>query len=197
MQNNSLVSLFTETIHKDFHLKRDNRFWILEDEDNKEQLSFRAINSQCLAFSLDEVNIKKNPFPFFSENPPVDVSKICDAIIIMEYKQKTFILAVEKKSAHKNDCTKQLNNAKYFCDWLILLFQKYKHHSKKKELIFCKLLCWKPRKIPSKEPTIHYDTDYGCYKSKDKFFNCSCEVQNKSDISLLELAKTIKKDNIQ
>lgn len=191
MQNNSLVSLFTKTIHKDFQLKRNGCFWILKNKHNGESLNFRAKDRNSFAFSLDKDNIQKQPFAFFSTNPPTNLTKICDAIIVVEYEQKALIVAIEQKSTNKKDYTKQLNNAKYFCDWLINLFKAYNYY--KEYPIFCKLLCWKPRKIPSKGQTSHHDSNYNCRKSKISFFDFSCEVQNKSKISLLEIAKIIKK----
>ncbi len=201
MQNNSLVSLFTKTIHKDFQLYRKDRYWILKDKYNKESLNFRSIDKDSFAFSLDKDNSQGgkdnsqgSPFGFFSDNPPANINKICDAIIVMEYKQKELIVAIEKKSTNPKEYTKQLKNAKYFCDWLINLFKEYNHYEKSQSPTFCKLLCWESRKIPSKGTTSHDDKDYECCKSDDNFFDFSCKVQNKSVISLLELIQVIKKN---
>ena len=131
-----LIELFQRSIGNEFHLDREDRNWLLQDNNCK--ISLRVSNRNSLGFSLDHKS-QPSPFPFFSSKPPSGIAKMCDAIIALSYKDKAYIFVIEQKTNNQDSYKKQLANGKYFCDWLLMLLKEHKHYSDTP--IFIGLLC--------------------------------------------------------
>ncbi len=184
-----LIELFQRSIGNKFHLDREDRNWLLHENNCK--IKLKSPDKYSLGFSLDR-NSKPSPFPFFTSNPPCDIAKMCDAIIALSYKGKAYIFVIEQKTGNKGEYYKQLTNGKYFCDWLLALLNQHKHYSDTP--IFIGLLCWEPRdKSPRKGPTTHGSNGSTIKKeqhtllSEPTLFKALYEIQNQEEIYLQEL----------
>ena len=147
------VNLFQQCIDEEFHLQREGREWLLEDN---WVLKLKTPRRDSLGFRLDK---DPSPFRFFSGSPPEDVAKMCDAIIVLSHQDRLYIFLVEQKTRWEDDYEKQLKNGKYFCDWLLVLLREYGHY-KDQDLypVFIGLLCMRPL-FPSKEITARETND--------------------------------------
>ncbi len=144
------VALFRQCIDGDFHLPREGREWLLEDN---WVLKLKTPRRDSLGFRLDK---DPSPFRFFSGSPPEDVAKMCDAIIALSYKGKLYIFLVEQKTSQEDDYRKQLKNGKYFCDWLLALLEGHGHYTGKPA--FIGVLCMR-RSSLRKKPAMHGKDD--------------------------------------
>lgn len=155
------IDTIKKVIHGGYHLDKDkNNNWILEESCQK--IKINTPNEHSMAFSLDKKNHK--PFAFFSDTPPADFTKICDAILFCFHGNKTYLFLIEVKTGNEGDYEKQLINGKLFCDWLTTL---YAHHkSTNPELIVVPLLIWKPRHSIRKGTTTHRSSSDGIKEKK-------------------------------
>ena len=145
------VDLFRQCIDEEFHLRREGREWLLQDN---WKLKLKTPRRDSLGFRLDK---DPSPFRFFSGSPPEDVAKMCDAVIALSYKGRLYIFLVEQKTGKKDDYRKQLKNGKYFCDWLLVLLREHGHY-KGQDTVFIGLLCMR-RSSPRKKPAMHRKND--------------------------------------
>ena len=172
-----MLETIEKTIHKDFHLTRQGRDWLLDDD-----VKLRAPDRHSFGFSLD----KKRSFAFFSNSPPEHLAKMCDAIIALLFKQRLFLFIVEQKSAYRVPYDKQLANGKHFCDWL---FSLYKEHGYcYKDPVSIGLLIWQPRQLPRKGMTSHQPK--GPTRSH-RLFDAFFEEQNTTRVYLGDLIRAI------
>ncbi len=178
--NQKLAELFQQTIHKTLQLNKKGRDWSLNE---KPQITMKAPSQHSLGFSLD-----CNPGPFaslFNARPPLGIAKMCDAIIVLSYKNKDYIFVIEQKTKCRNDYKKQLANGKYFCDWLLTLLKEYGHYDG--EVIFIFLLCWQPRENFPPKGTSHHRKRAA---SKNLVLgHLFFEVKNETDINLSSFIK--------
>lgn len=143
----TMIDLLQKSIKQQYYLLRNGRDWVLADGVN-----LRAPNRYSLGFSLD--NSKNPPLAFFSENPPADIAKMCDAIIVLPHKSILYFFIIEQKTSNKGDYRKQLANGKFFCQWLVSL---YCHHGycDAASVQYIGMLIWQPRQSPSKGEMTH------------------------------------------
>ena len=145
----TIIETIRQTIHQDCLLKRKDRDWQIGESP---LVNLRAPHRHSIGFSLD--NRAKEPFPFFSSQPPAGLVKMCDAIIALPYKETLYLFLVEQKTAHKDDYKKQLVNGALFCNWLFSLYKYHGYINVKPVLIG--LLIRQPRqKAPRKGTTAH------------------------------------------
>ncbi len=191
--NLSIGELFTETIKKDYCLKREGKDWICE---NGKPIKLRSPNNKSCGFSLD--NSTKHPFNFVSSSLPHGIAKMCDAIIVLSNKDEDYIFIIEKKTGNKNEYKLQLINGKIFCDWIITLFEQHGHYNRQEQRKrnYIALLVWEPRKSVDKDQTTHGkgQTTHG---KEDKMpeilrnhFDRFKDIQNEQQISLLDYLNT-------
>ena len=185
--------LFIETIQKtiddQYKLKRAGRTWSLNGGAHGSQaIQIRTPDRNSVAFSLDNDN--RPPLAFFSGNPPEHLKKMCDAIIVMAHKGKTYLFIIEAKTANSGDYKKQLNNGRYFCRWLEELCREYQYLDT--DLIYIGLLIWWPRKHAiSKGTTSHKNPRLG--KISAGKFDHSLEVRNQKHIALTDVVDACRK----
>lgn len=187
----TLFDLFNRTIEKKFHLKRDERQWILDEKaEDGTQLLIIAPNRYSLGFTLDEANSPSaqnlDPMPFISGNPPEHIKKMCDAIVVIAYRGMGYLFCIEQKSGHKGDYKKQLVNGAIFCHWLMELFKTHGYFNQKP--IYVGLLVFAPRaKAVRKGLTSHRDKPEA-FDPISPFDKCY-RVVNKNEIRLGELCQ--------
>ncbi len=172
-----IINTIKDTIDSAYHLNRDGRAWLLEDD-----VKLRAPHQHCLGFSLD--NHEKPPLAFFNTSPPEHIAKMCDAIVAIWHKQTLWLLIIEQKTAHKNGYKKQLTNGKLFCDWLVALYKEHGYWSSKP--VFIGMLIWQPRESPRKGTTSHRDE---AQFRKSPPFDHFIELKNQTHIALDDLLK--------
>ena len=183
--------LFVETVQKaidvNYQLRRDRRTWLLDEALPQNQpIKIRSPDKYTVAFSLD--NAAKPPLAFFSKNPPEHLKKMCDAIIVMAHKGKTYLFIIEAKTANRNDYKKQLNNGRIFCRWLEELCREHQYLDT--DLIYIGLLIWWPRKHSiSKGTTSHNNSRLR--KIVAGKFNNFLEVRNQNHIALADVVDAL------
>lgn len=179
-----VVELFQKCIDGEFRLKdRKNGNWLLH-EDNCE-IELKAPSECSFGFSLDKT-VPLSPFNFFSASPPAGIIKMCDAMIVLSHKSKSYIFIIEQKTSRKDGYTTQLVNGKYFCDWLLTLLKEHNHYNSNP--VFIGLLCWRPReKSPYKGTTRHGED---VRKKRRQLFDRFYEIENREKIRLGELIST-------
>ena len=114
--NQTLAELFQQTINKTLQLNRKGRDWSLNE---KPLIKIKAPSRHSLGFSLDCEQYGS----LFGGNAPLDIAKMCDAIIVLSCKNRDYIFVIEQKTRYKDGYKKQLSNGKYFCDWLLALLK--------------------------------------------------------------------------
>ena len=142
----AMIDVIEKTINKDYHLPRKNRDWFLADD-----VKLRVPDRNSLGFSLDNEDVP--PFVFFKGNPPADVTRMCDAIIAVSFKQRLYLFIVEQKTSSLGEYKKQTANGRCFCDWLFSLYKEHEYCSE--DPTYIGLLIWKPRMSPPKGGTSH------------------------------------------
>ena len=173
----TILKTIEKSIHKDFHLTRQGRDWLLDDD-----IKLRVPDRRSFGFSLDN-NL---PFVFFSNSPPEHLTKICDAIVALSFKQRLYLFVIEQKSAYPEQYEKQLANGKYFCDWLFSLYREHEYCCSNPVSIG--LLIWQPRQSPRKGTTSHQPKKFTrSHRLFDAFFN----EQNTKRVYLSDLIRTL------
>ena len=178
--NQNLAELFEETINEKLQLDRQGRDWSLNEE---LPITIKAPSRHSLGFSLDRDSSPLSKL--FEASPPLGIAKMCDAIIVLSHKNKDYIFLIEQKTRHKNDYKKQLDNGKYFCDWLLVLLKKHGHYDG--EVVFISLLCWQPREKSPRKGTTHHGN--GIISENRVSSHMVFEVKNKNSIYLLNFIK--------
>ncbi len=180
-QNQKLAELFQQTINKNWHLKKKDRIWSLK---GVPRITMQAPSRHSLGFSLDS---DSSPLSnIFEASPPLDIAKICDAIIVLSYKNKDYIFVIEQKTKNKEKYKKQLSNGKYFCDWLLALLKEHGYYDRK--VTFIGLLCWSPReKFLRKGETRH--ESYVEKHNNVTQCNFLFEIRNEAHVYLKKLIK--------
>ena len=177
--NQKLAELFQQTIHKTLQLNKKGRDWSLNEEP---RITIKAPCRYSLGFSLDCEQYGS----LFGGNAPLDIAKMCDAIIVLSYKNKDYIFVIEQKTKCRNDYKKQLANGKYFCDWLLALLKEHNHYNGK--VVFIGLLCWLPREKSLRKG----ETRHGNYVEKqNNETQCDLlfEIRNEAHIYLQKIIK--------
>lgn len=176
------IETIKNTIHQKYHLKRDHRHWVLNEQPT---VKLRVPNCHSIGFSLDNQN---HPLAFFSTEPPKHLRKTPDAILALKYQRKIYWFIVEQKTAHKCSYKDQLINGKYFCDWIIALCKQYGYlHS---DSVCIGLLVWQPReKFVCKGTTSHHNNQPEAIQVDT--FQHSFEVRDILDFSLNEVLQSL------
>lgn len=157
----SFIDLIRKIIHGSYYLEPGkNNSWILKE--SYREVKIRTPNEHSIAFSLDKK--KDKPFAFFSDTPPADFTKICDAILFCLHGNKIYLFLIEVKTGNEGNYEKQLINGKLFCDWLIALYTQHKSISLKP--IIVPLLIWKPRQNSIRKGTTTHHSDSDGVKGK-------------------------------
>ena len=179
------IETIKKTIHLDYHLQRDGKYWKLNEQPT---VKLRVPTPHSIGFSMD--NQDRPPLAFLSNKPPRHIAKISDAILVLRYQQKVYWFIIEQKSAFKRGYEEQLINGKYFCDWLTALCKQYKYLVH--DSIYISLLVWRPReKLVDKDTTSHHKKmPFKASKTIDPFSH-SFEVQNKSEIFLIDIIRNL------
>ena len=138
---------------------------------------------QSFGFSLD--NPGHPPFPFFKDNPPKHLAKMCDAIIMFEHDDVLYFTLIEQKTGDAANYDKQLANGKFFCEWLVSLCKEHGYNLYGTVSYFG-VLVWEPRPIPLKGGTTHALPIAYHHRLFDKFF----DIQNETDIDVNQLVSS-------
>ena len=174
------IDTLTRTIREEYHLDRERRDWILPDKIQNQEIKVRAPNRNSFGFSLD--NRQSPPLAFLGNNPPEHIAKMCDAIIVHLTSNNLYFFIIEQKTSSKEDYNKQLANGKFFCEWLVKLFQHHGYWSAEK-VEYIGLLVWKPRPSPRKQRTSHQSLQ----PENHPLFSIYYSIPNRSSFSLSEL----------
>lgn len=128
------LECFKSSIDQSFHLKNIGCVWQVKEGETT--IKFRA-SKDSFGFSLDKGAVK-NRFGFFpkaDEDRLEHIAKICDGIIISQYKQGICIFLIELKSNYSGDYKKQLTNGYLFCQWLLALLKEYEYFEEKVKFV--------------------------------------------------------------
>lgn len=187
--SSSFIDTIRQAIGSHYHLTRARKGWILEE--SCLQMKIRTPNTHSIAFSLD--HNKPEPFAFFSDSPPADFAKMCDAVLFCFHGNKTYLFLIEVKTGNKADYEKQLINGKLFCDWLIALC--IQHKSLDPNTIVVPLLIWKPRQSPvRKGTTTHYEDSDDIEKMKlSQFDGAGFEIKHCETVPIVKLISKLEK----
>lgn len=171
-----LTDRLKRTIAPRYYLPWDDRDWLLD-----KGIRLRSPHGNAIGFSLD--NAREPPLAFFSNSPPRDVAKMCDAILALDYREVLYLFIIEQKTANSGDYDKQLANGRLFCEWLISLYRQHGYCSKQQRIEFIGLLVWEPRLTPRKGGTSHQPYEPAKRPGFPRFFN----LPNESLIQLRDL----------
>lgn len=139
-------SIFTNIIDTKFHCECKDAFWIVRETGSATKNDeLQITGAKALVFTLDQKSL--DSFPFL-EKSVSGIRKVCDAIAIFENDDICYAVAIELKSLNTGKAYVQIENAKYFIDWLKALLKKHKHWDKNIE--FCGLISSIIRKQPDK-----------------------------------------------
>ena len=174
------IDTLTRTIRKEYHLRRESRDWILPDKIQNQEIKVRAPNRNSIGFSLD--NRQSPPLAFLGNNPPEHIAKMCDAIIVHLVNDTLYFFIIEQKTGSKEDCNRQLANGKFFCEWLVTLYQHHGYWPAEK-VKYIGLLVWKPRPSPRKKRTSHQKL----LPEKHPMFSIYYSIPNRTSFSLQDL----------
>ena len=113
---------------------------------------------------------KPHPFHFFSESPPPDLKKMCDAIVLHRRQDRIFCTLIELKTGDPGDSEQQLANGMMFCQWLVGLIR---HHRgvPQDPVTYFGVLVWEPKDSVSKGPTVRKPPKAKPHDLFDKFFD--------------------------
>lgn len=175
--NNIVVDLFGQCIHPNLHLKREGRNWLLKEIP---QIKLKSPNRCAVGFSLD---CSSAYFGFRADDPPKKIAKMCDAIIVLFYKNKPYIFVVEQKTGYNDGYKDQLINGKHFCDWLLALLKEHNYYTG--EVDFISLLCWQPRENSPRKGG--FSRGESIKKESRKPYDLCFESRNQKNIILSEL----------
>ena len=170
-----MISMLTGSIDPCYHLQRDSRDWILADN-----VKIRAKDRHSFGFSLD--NSRNPPLSFFSRNPTEHIAKMCDAIIAQLDDDVLYFLVIEQKSGNKDDADKQLANGKFFCQWLISLYDCHGYWDVRK-VEYIGLLVWRPRRSEDKDGTSHRAMQPQTHPLFSRYYS----IENRTEFSLRDL----------
>ena len=197
--SNSFIDTIQQAIDSQYHLSRVKKGWILEE--SYLQTKIRTPNIHSIAFSLDHNkpkpfvldHNKSKPFAFFSDSPPADFAKMCDAVLFCFHGNKTYLFLIEVKTGNKADYEKQLINGKLFCDWLIAL--SIQHKSLDPNTIVVPLLIWKPRQNSvCKGTTTHHEDSDDIEKMKlSQFDGTGFEIKHCETVPIVKLISKLEK----
>jgi len=187
--SSNFINTIQQAIDESYHLKRDGKRWILEEGNPPTEI--RVPSRLSIAFSLDKKDAE--PFAFFSNNPPKDFAKVCDAILFCCSEDRIYLFIIEAKTGYKGDYKKQLINGKLFCDWLIALYTQHKSSLDPSPTII-PLLIWKPRlNSVRKGTTTHHESDDSIKKTQlDQFDGPGFEIKNRNSIVIFELVSELR-----
>lgn len=145
--NRSMIDTLQKSIHERYYLPRHGRDWRLANG-----VRLQDTSRQSLGFSLD--NQESPPLAFFSASPPARIAKMCDAIVVLLHKDTLYFFIIEQKTGNKGDYIEQLANGKFFCQWLVALYNHY-DYCDAGSVQYIGMLIWKPGPFPGKEVMGH------------------------------------------
>ena len=140
-----MIANLHKAIDRRYHLERSGRDWMLAND-----VKLRTPDRHSIGFSLDH---EDKPLAFFGNNPPEHIAKMCDAIVVLAYKDQLHVFVVEQKTGNEDECKRQLANGNFFCQWLVSLFRQHGYYSD--QPMYTAMLVWQPRRSPSRAPTSH------------------------------------------
>ena len=136
--NSRLHDLFAQSIDKQQILSKavTRGRTVCKHTENDIEYIFRS-SADFAGFS-----IKMEQVEFLRVNPPSGIAKMCDAILVIEHKGKSFVIAVEMKTNNRSDYRKQIKNGWRLCQWLIELLKDHGHF--KRNVKYVGILLWQP-----------------------------------------------------
>ena len=190
------IKTIGQLIRPVYHLERDGKKWMVKESHSSIGIRFPN-NVYSIGFSLDHSDSKcdskcdSKPFAFFSDHPPRDFAKMCDAFIFCFHENNIYLFIIEVKTGHKGDYQKQLINGKLFCDWLISLCKHHKFPDSSVTLV--PLLIWQPRhNSPHEGMTTHCGE--GITKEVfEQFSGNGFEISNRDSVAIIELISYLEK----
>ena len=171
-----LIDAVRKAIHGRYTIKRKGTALLLA-----KGTKVHTDGDKSFGFSLDSAY--HPPFPFFRDNPPKHLTKMCDAIIMFERQGTSYCAVIEQKTGDLADYEKQLANGKFFCEWLVALCKEH-GYIQQEPVKFYGVLIWEPRLTPLKGSTAHDIPQATDHRLFDKFF----DIQNESDVHIGQLA---------
>ena len=177
-----MIDLIEQTIDSKYHLKRDGRNWLIEG------IELQAPGRHSFGFTLDKPQAR--PFAFLGNEPPEHITKMCDAIVVVSYREAVYVFSIEIKTGNKDHYRKQIVNAKLFCDWLFALYGEHGYSSE--EPVHIGLLVWEPRRQLRKGKTAH-GADMPRKIPNSTPFKAVYEVRNQPSIALRGIIDLVRK----
>ena len=190
--SSDFIDTIQQAIRGQYHLQRGERKWIFDDDEDtgasRKRIHIHVPIEDSIAFSLDR---EPKPFTFFSDQPPRDFAKMCDAILFYFRENKTYLFVIEVKTGNEGDCEKQLINGKLFCDRLISLY--IQHKSSNPCVTVVPLLIWEPRQNSDRKgTTTHHETGDGIQgKSFGQLGEHGFEIRNRSTVPIFDLINAL------
>ena len=102
-----IAKVFSETIHKKYHLRKKGGKLFLE-----KNVRIQDLNKEVFGFYFD-CSIR-TPFPFLNKTPPYNIAKMCDAVISLNLKEKIYIFIVAQKQKILMNIRRKLLMENYF-----------------------------------------------------------------------------------
>ena len=173
-----MIQTITNTIKGRYRLQEARRGWTISAPTGDTRLTVPDCPS--FGFSLD--NEDNPPLAFFSDSPPVDMAKMCDAIIALSQENKLYLFCIELKTGDEADYEKQLTNGRIFCEWLIQLYKAHDYWSVD-SVHKSGLLIWEPQRSGRRGTTSH-GSDKGIKPSSIDGFDSAFDIRNRQRINL-------------
>lgn len=147
------VECFKSIIHEKFKLEQEKGCWLVKElNKNSNNCEIRVGGCRTFAFSLDVQGV--DAFPIFTQSES-GIRDVVDAILVVEYDGKCYIIALEMKSSKKGlqKAYKQIANAHIFIRWVTELLKLHMRDSFHQNFTFLGVVSLPPRKQPAKGTT--------------------------------------------
>lgn len=141
----SLVAVFEQLIDEAWKLECKDACWLIREKNKTKNPELKISGVSALGFSLDRGE-GSDPWPFLAALP--GMRKVCDAILIAQIENVSYVIAVEMKSVNTGKATKQIASMWHFTEWLRELLKLNEHWNFDWE--FCGLISSTPRRQEKK-----------------------------------------------
>ncbi|MBS1139192.1 MAG: hypothetical protein H6R13_645 [Proteobacteria bacterium] len=141
----ALVNIFGQLIHENWKLECKDADWFVRENSKTENPELRISGASALGFSLDKGD-GSDPWPFLAALP--GMRKVCDAILVTQIEDVSYVIAVEMKSGNTGKAPKQIASTWHFTEWLRELLKLNGHWDC--DWKFCGLISSTPRRQEKK-----------------------------------------------
>lgn len=181
----TLVDKFREIIHPTWHLKKEDAYWIVRENNQTQNSELKITGASAFVFSLDQGH-GKDPWPFL--NGVAGIKRVNDALLVTEINGFSYFIAIEMKSTNTTKANEQIVHAWFFSKWLNELMIRNKHWVRDWE--FCGLISSTPRRQERKGTSTRKISDIEI-STTSKGYRVA-HIKNKKRLNLHDLHNSLQ-----